>query len=91
MESYLSSMSSRNTSATLKERVAYQHGYSQTSQTRECSESRSSSRFSDGRTGMDDSDTDSCESYIEVGSLKTTKDDSSESFVYFDLSYLSYL
>jgi len=51
------------------------------SQTRECSESCSSSRFSDGRTGMVDTDSDSCESYIEVESNKTTKDDSSESFI----------
>eukprot|EP00092_Neocalanus_flemingeri_P031018 GFUD01033693.1.p1 GENE.GFUD01033693.1~~GFUD01033693.1.p1 ORF type:complete len:866 (-),score=253.22 GFUD01033693.1:551-2803(-) len=51
------------------------------SQTRECSESRSSSRFSDGRTGMVDTDSDSCDSYIEVESTKTTKDDSSESFI----------
>merc|ERR1719244_1958994 len=51
------------------------------SQTRECSESRSSSRFSDGRTGMVDTDSDSCDSYIEVDSTKTAKDDSSESFV----------
>merc|ERR1712106_1107838 len=51
------------------------------SQTRDCSESRSSSRFSDGRTGMVDTDSDSCESYIEVESSKTTKDDSSESFI----------
>ena len=51
------------------------------SQTRECSESRSSSRFSDGRTGMVDTDSDSCDSYIEVDSTKTPKDDSSESFI----------
>jgi len=51
------------------------------SQTRECSESPSSSQFSDGRTGMVDTDSDSGESYIEVESTKTAKDDSSESFV----------
>ena len=49
------------------------------SQTRECSESRSSSRFSDGRTGM--VDTDSCDSYTEVESTKTAKEDSSESLI----------
>merc|ERR1719318_2222077 len=39
------------------------------SQTRDCSESRSSSRFSNGRSGITDSD--SCDSYIEVESTKT--------------------
>ena len=47
------------------------------SQTRECSESRSSSRFSDGRMV----DTDSCDSYTEVESTKTAKADSSESLI----------